>query len=84
MQAREAEIECERNLTPAKLRIASDWAENGELVVKQQMQSEYWTIKYYSLLICSISSFLIMSAWKDRQGALDAKTEVTVQPARRR
>lgn len=80
VQAREAEIECERNLTPAKLRIASDWAENGELVVKQQMQSEYWTIKYYSLLI-SISSFLITSAWKDRQGALDAKTEVTVQPA---
>ena len=48
-------------------------------MLKLQMQSEYWSIKYYSLLI-SITSFLVASAWKDRQGALDAKMEVTVQP----
>ena len=80
VQAREAEIECDRNLTPSKLRNNSDWSENGEIVLKLQMQSEYWSIKYYSLLI-SITSFLVASAWKDRQGALDAKMEVTVQPA---
>ena len=80
VQAREAEIECNRNCTPAKLRNNSDWAENGEIVLKLQMQSEYWSIKYYSLLI-SITSFLVASARKDRQGALTEKTEVTVQPA---
>jgi hypothetical protein len=69
VQARETEIECDRNLTPAKLRNNSDWAENGEIVLKLQMQSEYWSIKYYSLLI-SITSFLVKSAWKDRQGAI--------------
>ena len=25
-------------------------SENGEIVVKDQMQSEYWHIRYYSLL----------------------------------
>ena len=80
VQAREAEIECDRNVTPAKLRNNSDWSENGEIVLKLQMQSEYWSIKYYSLLI-SITSFLVASVWKDRQSALKAKTEVTVQPA---
>ena len=79
VQAREAEIECDQNLTPAKLRNNSDWSENGEIVLKLQMQSEYWSIKYYSLLV-SITSFLVASAWKDRRRALDAKTEVTVQP----
>jgi hypothetical protein len=78
-QAHEAETECDRNLTPAKLRNNSDWSENGEIVLKLQMQSEYWSIKYYSLLI-SITSFLLASAWKDREGALKAKAEVTVQP----
>ena len=80
VQAREAEIECEQNLTPAKLRKNSDWSENGEIVLRLQMQSEYWSIKYYSLLI-TITSFLVASVWKDRQGALAAKTEVTVQPS---
>ena len=79
VQARMAETECDQNLTPTKLRKASDWAENGEIVLKLQMQSEYWSTKYYSLLI-TITSFLIASAWKDREGALDAKSEVTVQP----
>jgi len=42
------------------------------------MQSEYWHIKYYSLLIM-ISAFLIASLWKCRKSALAAKAEVTVQ-----
>lgn len=55
-------------------------SENGEIVVKEQMQSEYWHIKYYSLLI-SISSFLVTSKWDDRTSPLPAKAEVTVQRA---
>ena len=39
VQALEAEIECDRNVTPAKLRNNSDWSENGEIVLKLQMQS---------------------------------------------
>ena len=78
-QAKEAELECHRNLTPGKLKDDSDWSENGEIVLKLQMQSEYWSIKYYSLLI-SITAFLVASVWKERKGSLDAKTEVTVQP----
>jgi len=67
-----------RSYTDAR-EVNSDWSENGEIVLKLQMQSEYWSIKYYSLLI-SITSFLVASAWKDREGALNVKTEVTVQP----
>ena len=79
VQSRKAETECEQNLTPGKLKNDSDWSENGEIVVKHQMQSEYWTIKYYSLLV-SITSFLVSSVWKDRTCPLKAGAEVTVQP----
>jgi hypothetical protein len=43
------------------------------------MQSEYWSIVYYSLLI-TISSFLITSIWQDRTSALKRGDEVTVEP----
>ena len=79
VQSKKAEKECDQNLTPGKLKNDSDWSENGEIVVKHQMQSEYWSIKYYSLLI-SITSFLISSAWVDRKSPLEAGAEVTVQP----
>ena len=32
-------------------------SENGQIVVKDQMQSEYWHIRYYSLLV-TITAFL--------------------------
>ena len=38
VQSRKAETECEQNLTPGKLKNDSDWSENGEIVVKHQMQ----------------------------------------------
>ena len=56
-----------------------DWSENGAVQVKQQIQSEYWSIVYYSLLI-SISSFLVSSIWQDRTSTLDKGDEVTVDP----
>ena len=80
VQSKKAEKESERNLTPCKLKNDSDWSENGEIVVKMQMQSEYWSIKHYSLLI-SITSFLVSVAWIDRKLPLKAGAEVTVQPA---
>lgn len=46
--------------------------------MKEQVQSEYWHIKYYSLLI-SISRFLVTTKWNDRKSPLGAKSEVTVQ-----
>ena len=61
------------------IRDKSDWSENGEIKVKHQMQSEYWTIVYYSLLI-SITSFLVTNVWKDREGALQKGTQLTVEP----
>jgi hypothetical protein len=64
---------------PGMIRDKSDWSENGSVQVKQQMQSEYWNIVYYSLLI-SMSSFLISSIWKDRTSALHKGDEVTVEP----
>ena len=79
IQAKRAEQELEQNLTPHKLKKDTDWSENGEIIVKDQMQSEYWHTKYYSLWI-AITAFLITADWLDRQGALRAKAEVTVQP----
>jgi len=61
------------------IRDNSDWSENGQIIVKNQIQSEYWSIVYYSLLI-SISSFLITSCWIDRSSVLKKGDEVTVEP----
>jgi hypothetical protein len=79
-QAKKAEGEFHQNATPGQLKNDSDWSENGEIVVRMQMQSESWNIKYYSLLI-SITEFLVTAAWKDREGVLPDKAEVTVQPS---
>ena len=79
VQAKVAERELDQNLTPRKLKSDSDWSENGEIVVKEQLQSEYWHIRYYSLLI-TITCFLVTADWVDRQSALPTKAEVTVQP----
>ena len=64
---------------PGMVRDKSDWSENGEIKVKHQMQSEYWTITYYSLLI-SMVSFLVTNVWIDRTSALERLAEVTVEP----
>ena len=80
VQGKTSERELHQNATPGMLKNDSDWAENGEIVVKDQMQSEYWGIKYYSLLN-SITSFLSGVIYKLRDSPLSAKAEVTVQPA---
>ena len=78
-QSKEAARECEMNIAIGMIRDDSDWSENGEIKVKHQLQSEYWTIVYYSMLI-SINAFLISKVWKDRCSALAKGAEVTVEP----
>ena len=78
-QSRMADHEYKENVGPGMIQDNSDWSENGECKVKHQMQSEYWHIMYYSLLI-SICSFLITSIWIDRSSALKKGVEVTVEP----
>ena len=50
-QAKVADRECDEHAVPGMLRDKSDWSENGECKVKHQLQSEYWMVIYYSLLI---------------------------------
>ena len=78
-QAKVADRECDQHAVPGQVRDKSDWSENGEIKVKHQLQSEYWTIVYYSLLI-SINSFLITEVWLDRSSPLVRLSEVTVEP----
>ncbi len=78
-QSKISDRECDQNTVPGMIRDKTDWSENGECKVKHQMQSEYWSIVYYSLLI-TISSFLITRIWKDRTSALKSGDEVTVEP----
>ena len=58
----------------------SDYSENGSLEKPKQLQSEYWVIIYYTLLI-SIASFLLSSVWRERTTVLPIGAEVTVEPA---
>lgn len=78
-QSKRAEGDFRRNAIPGMVDDKSDWSENGSLAKKRQIQSEYWVIVYYSLLI-SISSFLVSSAWRERACILPVDTEVTVEP----
>jgi hypothetical protein len=79
VQAKLAAQELNDNATPGMLVIDSDWSENGDLSPREQMQSEYWSIKSYSLFVM-IAAFLRSKEWKDRLSPLRAKDEVTVQP----
>lgn len=79
-QCKDAEADFSCNSIPGVIDCKSDWSENGSLEKKRQMQSEYWVIVHYSLLI-SIASFLVSSAWLDRTSILPVGAEVTVEPA---
>jgi hypothetical protein len=79
VQAKRAARELDDSATPGQIITNSDWSENGEIAVKQQMQSEYWKLIYFSLLI-KIAAFLVTSMWTCRVSPLSQKAEVTVQP----
>lgn len=78
-QSKAAEGEYSRNCIPGMIDCKSDYSENGSLEKAKQLQSEYWIIIYYTLLI-SIASFLVSAAWRERSSVLPIGAEVTVEP----
>ena len=57
------------------LKSDKDWAENGTIIFAREIQSEYWTMKQFSLFI-QITAFLVTSYWVDRTSPLPLDTEV--------
>lgn len=78
VNAKIATRECSEHMMPGMNQDSSDWSENGEIVIKRQLQQEYWEIAYYSMLI-SIWFFLLTAVWKDRESLLSSKAKVTVE-----
>lgn len=76
---RDAHNEYDRNSIPGMIDCKSDFSENGSLEKAKQLQSEYWIIIYYTLLI-SIASFLVASVWREHSSVLPAGAAVTVEP----
>jgi hypothetical protein len=78
--AKAAAAEFKRNFWPGMLVSNYDWSENGLIASARQIQSEYWSLSYYSLFI-TITSYLKPECWIDRCGVLPVGAEVTVEPA---
>ena len=78
-QSKAAEGDFSRNSIPGVIDCKSDYSENGSLEKPKQLQSEYWVIMYYTLLI-SIASFLVSEVWLERESVLPIGAEVTVEP----
>ena len=76
--AKIAARECDENVGPGVIDEDSDYSENGSIVKKRQIQSEYWIMVYYTLLI-SIASFLVSKFWIDRESKLPPASKVTVE-----
>lgn len=76
---KKADSDREANMPPGVLDADSDYSENGPIANAREIQSEYWTLKTYTLFI-SIWSYLSSSAWKDREGLLHVGQRVTVEP----
>lgn len=79
-QQKAADTERSDNMRPGWLELNSDWAENGQILNAREIQSEYWTLKAFSLFI-SITTHLISSVWLDRESPLpDGAEERTREP----
>ena len=76
--AKAAALQRDRNFWPGMLLSDYDWSENGVIASARQIQSEYWSLTYYSLFI-QITTYLVSSAWLDRRSLLAVDTEVTVE-----
>lgn len=75
--AKAAALQRDRNFWVGMLLSDYDWAENGVIVSARQIQSEYWSLVYYSLFI-QITTHLDADAWFNRRSVLPMGTEVTV------
>ena len=78
-QSKAAEGDFSRNSIPGMIDCKSDYSENGSLEKPKQLQSEYWVIIYYTLLI-TIASFLVSEVWRECESVLPIGAEVTVEP----
>lgn len=76
--AKTAAIQRDRNFWPGMLLSDYDWSENGVIASARQIQSEYWSLKYYSLFI-QITTYLKCEEWLDQCSVLPIDAEVTVE-----
>lgn len=76
--SKSAARERDRNHWMGMLLSDYDWSENGVIGSARQIQSEYWSLTYYSLFI-QITSHLKREEWLDRRSLLPIGSEVTVQ-----
>lgn len=76
--AKKTALQRDRNVWFGMLLSDYDWSENGVIAGARQIQSEYWSLVYYSLFI-QITSYLDANAWLDQRSLLPVGTEVTVQ-----
>lgn len=76
--AKASALQRDRNFWPGMLLSDYDWSENGVIASARQIQSEYWSLVYYSLFI-QITTYLVSDAWLDRSSLLSIGAEVTVE-----
>jgi hypothetical protein len=72
-----AHLQLERNFMPWQALFDYDFAENFTIIVRDEIQSEYW-ISIQITLFIGISQHLDMSAWNDLEVTLALLQEVTV------
>jgi hypothetical protein len=75
---KKAALQLHRHAWPGMLLSYYDWSENGVIATARQIQSEYWSLNYYSLFI-QLTCYLISAVWLDRTSLLYAGAEVTVK-----
>ena len=78
LQVKQAALQFHRTRVPGMLGSNYDWSENGLIGTARQIQSEYWSLVYYSLFI-QITDYLCCTAWLHRSSLLSVGTEVTVE-----
>ena len=74
---RKASIEYDQNIRPLMVTRNQDFAENGSIKNKRQVQSQYWITISYTLFISCVS-WLQSSEWNNETGKLVIGDEVTV------
>ena len=72
-----AKTNYDQNLRPFIVTKDQDFAENGNVQDRKQVQSQYWVTIMYTLFI-SIMSWLSAAAWNKTEGELAIEDEVTV------
>jgi hypothetical protein len=74
---RASAIQYEHNVRPLMITRNQDFAENGSIKNKRQVQSQYWITISYTLFISCVT-WLKSKEWNKEAGKLDVGDEVTV------